>query len=361
MDWRRPGRLQSLFYPDSAHPTTYPLAATIYDIAKEAGVSIATVSRVLNNSASVSTSTRDRVLAVSERLGYHPDALAQGLAKKRTRLITAIVPVLSNHFFMEVLAGMQDKLQDYDYDLNIYNVKVGDALEDQVEYMVKRGTAEGYVIISIHMSDAKADLMRRMDVPMVLIDDYHPHFDSVSVDSVEGAYQATRHLCEQGHRRIAMIAANPSSKPSNERMRGYRQALADFGLGVDEALIQSGEDLNRDGFTEQNGYDAMNRLLSAPQPPDACFCCSDIQALGAIKSMRDHGVHIPLIGFDDIKFSEFVGLSTMSQPMYHMGFMAIEKLIRRIEQPDADITHTVYSPKLVVRNSLLQPAATVLS
>jgi LacI family transcriptional regulator len=337
------------------------LAATIYDIADQAGVSIATVSRVLNNSANVSISTRDRVLAVSERLGYHPDALAQGLAKKRTRLITAIVPVLSNHFFMEVLAGMQDKLQDYDYDLNIYNVKVGDALEDQVEYMVKRGTAEGYVIISIHMSDAKADLMRRMEVPMVLIDDYHPRFDSVSVDSVEGAYEATQHLCAHGHTRIGMIAANPTSKPSIDRTRGYRLALADAGLAVDESLIQSGDDLNRDGFTEQNGYDAMLRLLALPTPPDACFCCSDIQALGAIKAMRDHGTHIPLIGFDDIKFSEYVGLSTMSQPMYHMGFMAIEKLIRRIDHPDADITHTVYSPKLVVRNSLLQSNATVLS
>lgn len=337
------------------------MASTIYDIANQAGVSIATVSRVLNNSANVSTSTRDRVLAVSDRLGYHPDALAQGLAKKRTRLITAIVPVLSNHFFMEVLAGMQDKLQDYDYDLNIYNVKVGDALEDQVEYMVKRGTAEGYVIISIHMTDPKAETMRRMKVPMVLIDDYHPSFDSVSVDSVDGAYEATRYLCAQGHTRIGMIAANPTSKPSIDRTRGYRMALADAGLTVDESLIRSGDDLNRDGFTEQNGYDAMMRLLSSPTPPDACFCCSDIQALGAIKAMRDHGSHIPLIGFDDIKFSEFVGLSTMSQPMYHMGFMAIEKLLRRIEHPDAEITHTVYSPKLVVRNSLLLSNATVMS
>lgn len=351
-------RKPHLFIP---FKNTTNVAATIYDIAKEAGVSIATVSRVLNNSTSVSPSTRDRVLAVSERLGYHPDALAQGLAKKRTRLITAIVPVLSNHFFMEVLAGMQDKIQDFDYDLNIYNVKVGDSLEEQVEYMVKRGTAEGYVIISIHLSDAKVETLRRMGVPVVLIDDYHSYFDSVSVDSVEGAYIATKHLAEQGHRRIAMIAAHPKSKPSTERIRGYRRALEDTGRLVDENLILSGDDQNRDGFTEQNGYEAMNRLLDMNPPPDACFCSSDIQALGAIKSMTDRGVQIPLIGFDDIKFSEFVGLSTMNQPMYHMGFMAIEKLIRRIEQPDAEITHTVFSPKLVIRNSVFQHGVAALT
>lgn len=337
------------------------LSATIYDIAREAGVSIATVSRVLNNSKSVRPKTRDSVIAVSERLGYHPDALAQGLAKKRTRLITAIVPVLSNHFFMEVLAGMQDKIQAYDYDLNIYNVKVGPGLEDQVEYMMKRGTAEGYVIISIHLSDEYVARLKRMNVPVVLIDDYHAFFDSVSVDSIEGAYMATKYLIEQGHSRIAMITANPNSKPAQDRTRGFRRALEDMGRMVDDSLIVTGASDDRDGFTEQNGYEAMENLLAHPALPDACFCCSDIQALGAIKAMSDHGQHIPIVGFDDIKFSEFIGLSTMSQPMYHMGFMAIEKLIQRIENPSTEISHTVFSPKLVIRNSAVAPIATAFS
>jgi LacI family transcriptional regulator len=337
------------------------LSATIYDIAREAGVSIATVSRVLNNSPSVSPKTRDRVLSISELLGYHPDALAQGLAKKRTRLITAIVPVLSNHFFMEVLAGMQDKLQAYDYDLNIYNVKVGDSLEEQVEYMMKRGTAEGYIIISIHLSDPKVATLKRMNVPVVLIDDYHALFDSVSVDSVEGAYIATQHLISQGHHRIAMISANPLSKPASDRTRGFRRALEDLGRMVDESLIIVGSSNERDGFTEQNGYEAMTRLLEMNPIPDACFCSSDIQALGAIKAMNDRHHHIPIVGFDDIKFSEFIGLSTMSQPMYHMGFMAVEKLIQRIENPGLEITHTVFSPQLVIRNSAVAPILATFS
>lgn len=337
------------------------LSATIYDIAREAGVSIATVSRVLNNSPSVSAKTRDKVLSYCELLGYHPDALAQGLAKKRTGLLTAIVPVLSNHFFMEVLAGMQDKIQAHDYDLNIYNVKVGDSLEQQVEYMMKRGTAEGYIIISIHLSDAKVATLKRMNVPVVLIDDYHSLFDSVSVDSVEGAYIATKHLISQGHQRIAMICANPLSKPITDRTRGFRRALEDMGRMVDDSLIVAVPSDERDGFTEQNGYDAMVRLLDMDPQPDACFCSSDIQALGAIKAMTDRGQHIPIIGFDDIKISEFIGLSTMSQPMYNMGFMAVEKLIQRIENPDLNITHTVFSPQLVIRNSAMVPLLATIS
>lgn len=109
--------------------------------------------------------------------------------------------------------------------------------------------------------------------------------------------------------------------------------------------------MERDGFTESNGYQAMSRLLAMPTPPEACFCASDIQALGAIKAMSDYGQRIPIIGFDDLEFSEYVGLSTMRQPMYDMGALAIEKMVTRIDKKDAEITHTVFSPDLILRAS----------
>jgi LacI family transcriptional regulator len=327
------------------------LNPTIYDIAREAGVSIATVSRVFNDNSRVTQKTREKVLAVANDLGYHPRALAQSLARKKTRIITVIVPVISNYFFMEVLAGMQDKIAEYDYDLQIFNVKIADNLLSQADHIMKRGWGEGYIVISIHLEDSEWQLLHKYSVPLVLIDEYYSGFDTISVDSIEGAYTATSHLIEQGYRSLGMVCAKLDSKPIVDRVLGYRRAMEDAGIMVDPAMIVTGDGMERDGFTESNGYQAMSKLLSLEKPPDACFCASDIQALGAIKAMRDHNHRIPIIGFDDLEFSEYVGLSTMRQPMYEMGALAIEKMVERLENKDSDITHTVFSPDLILRSS----------
>lgn len=327
------------------------MAVTIYDIAREAQVSIATVSRVFNSNPNVSEKARERVLNVAKEMGYHPQAMAQGLARKKTKLITAIVPVLSNYFLTEVLDGVQDGMTDADFDLNIYNVRSSDNISGQVEHLLKRGMAEGYLIISIHMPEKKWRQIGNYKQPIVLIDEYSSMFDSISVDSVEGAYNATEFLIRSGHQRIAMIAAYKGSKPVSDRILGYRRALEDNGLMVDENLIFTGDDMDRDGFTERNGYEAMLKLLKADYLPDACFCNSDIQALGAIKAMQDTHITMPLIGFDDIRFSEILGLTTMKQPMYDMGKLAIEKLLNRLTSPDSEVSHTVFSPEMIIRSS----------
>jgi len=340
-----------LGWAGASHTIYCNLSSTIYDIAREAGVSIATVSRVFNDSNNVTAKTRDKVLAVANNLGYHPRALAQSLARKKTRIITVIVPVISNYFFMEVLAGMQDKIAEYDYDLQIFNVKMADDLLHQADYIMKRGWGEGYIVISVHLEDSEWETLRKYGIPVVLIDEFFSGFDTISVDSIEGAYSATSHLIQQGYRTIGMICAKPESKPSFERVLGYRRAMEDAGHLVDTSMIVTGDSMERDGFIESNGYEAMSRLLTMDKPPDACFCASDIQALGAIKAMRDHDKRIPIIAFDDLEFSEYVGLSTMRQPMYDMGALAIEKMVTRIENRERDITHTVFSPDLVLRAS----------
>ncbi|MCH8487139.1 MAG: LacI family transcriptional regulator [Candidatus Cyclonatronum sp.] len=333
------------------------MSVTIYDIAKEAGVSIATVSRVFNNSTNVSEKSRTKILQLAKKMGYHPQAMAQGLARKKSKLISVIVPVISNYFFMEVLEGIQEQIGNSDFDLNIYNIKISDDIFDQVEYSIKRGMAEGYVIISVHLSEREWKALKKFDVPVTLVDEYSAEYDSVSVDSVEGAYNATRYLMENGYERIAMISAISSSKPSQDRISGYRRALEDGGRFLVPELIVTGSSRARDGFTEKNGYEAMISLLELPELPDACFCNSDIQAIGAIKAMQDRGKYLPIIGFDDIQFSDFFGLSTMRQPMREMGEMAIGKLLNRIENPDANVSHTVFSPELVLRSSSISPAA----
>jgi LacI family transcriptional regulator len=206
------------------------MASTIYDIAKKAGVSIATVSRVFNQSSSVSKATRKKVLDIAEEVGYHPQAYAQNLASKKNNTIMAVVPVISNYFFMEVLGGIQDKLSEQGYELTIFNVTSGHYLYDEVEHVIKRRWAEGYLFISVHLNQDQWRRLTRFNVPITLIDEHFEGFDSVSVDNIQGAYRATISLLEKGYRKIGMLSALQTSKPIRDRLNGYTKALEEYGL-----------------------------------------------------------------------------------------------------------------------------------
>jgi len=327
--------------------------STIYDIAKKAGVSIATVSRVVNNSDGIADKTREKVLKVADELGYYPQAYAQGLARKKKNIIMVVVPVLSNYFFMEVLAGIQDEISNYNYDLNIFNVQSNgkDTMFPQVENIIKRQWADGYLFISTHLRDAELDQLQDYDMPITLIDESYPGMDSVSVDNEKGIEKAMNYFLDNGMTRIAIISAMKTSKPGRQRIEGYRKALKDAGVAVEEDLIVTGDSMYRDGFSEQNGYEAMTKLLELPNPPEACFCTSDIQAVGAMKAMEEKGMEIPIIGYDDITISNFIGLSTIRQPMYDMGTLATKKLMNRMKDREADPEQKVFAPELILRSS----------
>lgn len=331
------------------------MQTTIYDIARESGVSIATVSRVFNNVPNVSEATRDRVLKIAQDRGYYPKAIAQGLARRHTKTIMALVPMLSNYFFMEVLAGLQDRISNSNYDLNIFNIKgftSADELHDQIEYVMRKGQADAYILVSCHLRDEQwQTLLKKHKVPTVLVDEYHHAYDSISVDSAQGAYKATKYLLDQGHKRIGVIAASESSKPIQDRVSGYRKAMEEAGFNSNDALIFRGDDTYRDGFSEMDGYQAMIKILKDSEDLDAVFCTSDIQALGAIKAMQDVGRNLPLVSFDDIQIAHFLGLTTMRQPMYEMGTLAVEYLLDRLEGGTAyPPKNTVFMPELIVRD-----------
>jgi LacI family transcriptional regulator len=331
------------------------LQTTIYDIAREAGVSIATVSRVFNNNPNVSPITRERVLKLAQERGYHPKAIAQGLARRHTKTIMALVPMLSNYFFMEVLAGLQDRISNSEYDLHIFNIKgftSADELHEQLEYVMRKGQADAYILISCHLRDEQwRSLLKKYRSPAVLVDEHHDAFDSISVDSVQGAYLATKYLIDNGFLRVGVIAASEGSKPIQDRVAGYCKAMAEAGFDKQDARIYRGDDTYRDGFSEMGGYQAMRKILDDPDGPDAVFCTSDIQALGALKAMQDVGRSIPLVSFDDIQIAHFLGLSTMRQPMYEMGTLAIEYLLERLEGGSQEPPkNTVFLPELIVRD-----------
>ncbi len=327
------------------------MASTIYDIAEKAGVSIATVSRVFSGNAYVSEKTRARVLAVADKFGYHPQAYAQGLASKKTNNIMVIVPIISNYFFMEVLSGIQENLIDSEYDLTIYNVKSDVNYFIQVEHILKKRMADGYLLISIHLKDEDWAKLRKYDAPVVLIDEYNKYFDAVSSDNIEGAYKATKYLADKGFKKIAMLSALETSKPILDRKEGYKKALKEAGIPYDDNLVVRGDIQNRDGFTERGGYETMYRILNELPEVEACFCSSDIQAIGAKKAMLDLNKYIPIIGYDDIEISKYLNLSTIRQPMRDMGYFATQTLLNRLDNPKMEISQTIYNPEIIIRNS----------
>lgn len=328
------------------------MSYTIYDIAKKAGVSIATVSRVFSNSSKVSKATREKVLKIAKEAGYHPQGFAQGLAShKKKKMIMAIVPVLSNYFFMEVLAGVQDKVSEYDYELHIYNIKPGESQVDQIKQLLRRKWAAGYLLISVHLKDDQWKHFLGYDEPITLVDDSFSELDSIYVDNVKGAMQATEFLIESGYRNPAMILPNRDSKPGLDREKGFVKALEKHGLEVNPKNVIKGDSLYREGYNEQNGYEAIKKILKGSTLPDACFCSSDIQAVGAMGALREANVELPIIGYDDIKISEFLGLTTIRQPMYDMGQLAVEHIMNCIKKGSSERFERVFPTELVVRSS----------
>lgn len=325
---------------------------TIYDIAKKADVSIATVSRVMNDSSEISEKTRQKVLSIADELGYYPHAYAQGLARRQKNRIMILVPVISNYFFMEVLSGIQDEISNTDLELNIFNINgSGSAIYEQIETAIKKQSADAYILISTHLDEPKLEQLLKYNAPVSLIDEIYDGMDSVAADNTEGARKGIQYFIEQGYDDIAFISALPSAKPSIQRIEGYSIALESAGIAFDEDRIFTGDTMYRDGFSEENGYEAMKKILSGASLPHACFCASDIQAIGAMKAMREEDRIIPIMGYDDITISGYIGLSTIRQPMYKMGKVAAKKIMHRMDNNQSDAVQTTFSPELILRSS----------
>ncbi len=329
------------------------MAITIYDIADRAGVSIATVSRVFSGRSGVADSTRKRVFAVARELGYKPNVSARSLARQSTRVVAAVVPMLTSYFFMEVIRGVQDRLSELDYDLLVYAARTPEEIDDQLARAVQKGRADAIVLCSTPLTAGRARALAASDLPVVLVDSEHPEFDSVSVNNREGGVEATAHLIERGRQRIAHIAPNPVSVPGRERCEGYKEALRIAGRPVDEALIETSAEVKQHGYTQESGYASMTALLQRDERPDAVFVASDMQAYGALRAIREAGLAVPddvaVIGFDDLRMSAHVGLSTLSQPMYEMGRVGIDKAMQRIAEPERPVSRTTFSAQLVAR------------
>jgi LacI family transcriptional regulator len=336
------------------------MGITIYDLAREAGVGIGTVSRCMNNHPSVSAKTREKVLAIAKRLHYQPHAHAQRLASRKANTISTIIPFFTNYFFVEILQGVQDKAQELGIDLILYGVNN----PAQAEYYLRRslhgGRVDGVMFFSMKFPDAFVGKFQQMKLPVVIVDSFHESFDSLLVKNKEGAMQATRHLVSLGHRTIGMINASLETVPARDRLEGYKAALEESGVPFSMERVIVSSNGKQDGFNREAGYHSMKEMLRHDFSRNggkitAVFIASDVQAIGALEAARELGVRVPediaIVGFDDIELAKYAQLTTVRQPMYEMGTLALQMLMNRMKHTESPPKLTTFLPELVVRRT----------
>lgn len=330
---------------------------TIYDVASRAGVAISTVSRVLNDSNDVSEPTRQRVLRAIEELQFRPHRVARTLAQKRTQTLAVAIPTFTMPYHNELLKGIRMRLRDHHIDLLLCDL--GSTNHNVALFnFLKRGAVDGLLLVGVPVDDRIAYELLALHAPVALIGSgEHESFDSFVWDDTTGARQAVEHLHESGHKRIGMIVAHLSSPVQDRRLEGYKQALEASGLQFDPEVVRGGRTPKHAGFSEEAGYEAMQELLAVEPRVTAVFASSDVQAIGAWKAIRDAGLRVPediaLVGYDDIKTSEYIGLSSVDQGMHEVGEEATGLLLKRVRQENSEQPPVLRRvvPRLIVRDS----------
>jgi len=333
------------------------MAVTIYDIAEKAGVGIATVSRVINNSPHISVQTKEKVQNVISELGYRPYTMARGLARKKTYTFAVIVPTFTSYFFMEVLRGVQREVTREHYDMILYSVDHKEKTDLFLSKVLQEKRVDGVLLISLQISELQANKFIRSQFPIVLVDSEHPSLDSITVKNREGAFTATEHLISLGHMRIGMIDAQLKSSPAQIRLHGYKDALKKNDIAFNEKFLMISDQVaGQHGFNRESGYSAMKNLLQlGSERPTAVITSSDIQAAGAVQAIQEEGLHIPddisIIGFDDIEIAEYLELTTMRQPMFQLGQLGVSRLLERITNPSMKRFRRSFQTELIIRKS----------
>jgi LacI family transcriptional regulator len=332
---------------------------TMRDVAERAGVSVTTVSHVINKTRPVSDELRHRVLVAMEELDYQPNLLARSLRRGQTHTIGVIVPDSANPYFADVTRGIEDASFEQGYSVILCNSD-GDADKEQMytDVLVEK-QVDGILFVSIALSAEQVCSLQDREMPVVVVNRDIPHVavDTVLPDNAHGGYLATRHLVELGHRRIGCIMGRSDVTPSAERVDGYRRALQEAALPLDEMLIVKGN------YQYEGGYHAARELLLLNHPPTAIFACNDLMAVGAMRAAQELGQRIPtdlsLVGYDDVQLTSFTTppLTTISQPRYDIGIVAATMLLERMHNWDLPPRRRVADVSLLVRQSTAVPVA----
>lgn len=333
------------------------MPVTIYDVAREAGVSMATVSRVVNGNPNVKPLTRKKVLAAIERLGYRPNAVARGLASKKTTTVGVIIPDVSSLFFSELARGIEDIATMYKYNIILCNSDQRMEKELQLINTLLEKQVDGLLFMGAEIKEDHLQALTSSSVPTVLAAtrDADNVLPSVSIDHFQAGYDATQALLDRGHKRVAMITG-PLNDPLSGLMRfeGYKKALVDAGIGLQEELVASGN------FFYESGLTLTQQFLQLPEPPTAIFAANDEMAIGAIHAIQDSGLNVPgdieVIGHDNIRLVEMVRprLTSVVQPMYDIGAVAMRLLTKYMNNEHVE-EHVVMLPHRIEYRESTRP------
>ncbi|MCF0146485.1 MAG: LacI family DNA-binding transcriptional regulator [Eubacterium sp.] len=332
----------------------------IYDVAKEAGVSPSTVSRVLNNSASVRESTRSKVMAVIKKKEYTPSALARNLSTGRSNNIAFLVPDIENPFFSKALHGISDCAYNNGYNVFMFGTDENIDQEHTVLKNINMGLVCGIIIAPVQEKDAvTAEFLRdyvENGIPVILLDRdlFHIKLDAVLSNDVDGACEVVKCLIDEGHTKIGFIAGPETSRPGAKRLEGYLKALHESGISVADEYIANGM------FREEGGYEAMKTLMELQDPPTAVFSSNNLSTLGCLKYVKEQnlkiGRDVSLVSFDRIRELECVnhGLTSVDRPIYQMGYTAMELVQKRLHDGEKFGTESYMPNRFTVDTFLVR-------
>jgi LacI family transcriptional regulator len=323
---------------------------TIQDVAREAGVSVSTVSRVLNGKVDVAEETQERIQSVISKLGYASSLAARSMRSRKTFLIGLIMPDIEYPFAFEIMKGVNRAIAQSEYDLLVYTTgsvqKSGAAThEQQYVALLNNSITDGVIIV------APATSTFVSDSPIVSIDPHqvYPNYPSVHATNYQGAMDATKYLIRLGHTRIGFIAGRPELESAKRRLAGYRDALLQVGMMADETLIVPGD------YTTQTALAGARYLLTLPNRPSAIFACNDQTAMGVYQVAEELGLKIPadlsVIGFDNITEARYMDLTTVDQHLSEMGSIATKMLIQLINNEPLETPTYRIETQLVIRGS----------
>lgn len=337
--------------------------STIGDVAKRAGVSAMTVSRVINNSGYISQETRERVEQAIAELGYVPNALARGLRFKQTKTLALVLTDITNPFFTTVARGVEDAASEQGFTVMFCNTDESEEKEASYLNVLVQKQVDGVLLVPAQSSPDSVTFLRERGVRFVVLDRRIPgaDVDTVRCDSEHGACELVRYLLNLGHRRIAVLSGPEAVSTAADRVAGYRRALVEAGLDVDPVLERYGS------FTQDGGYGMAQAVLAAPQPPTALFAANNFIAIGALRALRQAGLRVPgdvsLVTFDDLPAAMVIDpfLTVAAQPAYEMGRQATALLLNRLIERDLEAPHEIILPtELIVRASTAPPSTSML-
>jgi len=331
------------------------LKVTIKDIARYAGVSTATVSKIINKKdSSISEDTRAKVLGVVKEYGYVPNRVASSMVTKKTKTLGLVIPNIANPFFPEIARGAEDKANQEGYNLILCNTDDKVEKEDSYISMLKEKMVDGIIFTASSGRLTISESLKKINVPVITVDrdiEGLKTMGKITVDNVSGAYAAVKYMLSRGYKKIIHICGPLTSTPTKMRILGFEKAMVEAGYNKEDLLVIDGE------YLSYSGEEAIIKVINSNYEFDGVFCGNDLIALGAIKALKKNNYIIPnnigVVGYDDIYMSRMIDpeLSTVNQPTYDMGYKAAELLIKMLLDEDIENNEVILDTKLIVRGT----------